>query len=73
MSTDGDFLEELGRGIDAILNREDEQTTGFVLLVFPFHAPSISTYISNGERASMIESMEETVMRLRAGEDNQRE
>lgn len=38
---------------------------GFALIVFPFSRPGISNYISNAERASMIQALEETAKRLK--------
>lgn len=37
---------------------------GFCLLVFEFHKPGISNYLSNAQRADMILSLKETVKRL---------
>lgn len=42
---------------------------GFALIVFRFHEPGISNYISNAERASMITALRETADRLENRED----
>lgn len=42
---------------------------GFALIVFEFNNPGGSNYISNADRASMIESLKETVQRLEQNQD----
>lgn len=42
---------------------------GFALLVFEFHTPGMSNYISNGQREGMIKALKETVERLEKGKD----
>ena len=42
---------------------------GFALLVFKFHEPGMSNYISNAHREDMIKSLEETVKRWKNNED----
>lgn len=42
---------------------------GFALIVFPFHRPGITNYISTGERESMIKALRETVERLEKKQD----
>lgn len=44
---------------------------GFCLLVFEFDQPGLANYISNADRESMIQGLEETVRRLKAKEDFQ--
>lgn len=44
--------------------RKEVAGHGFALMVFPFHAPGISNYISNGSREDMIEALRETADRL---------
>lgn len=42
---------------------------GFALIVFPFNRPGISNYISNANRESMIEALEEKVKILKSKSD----
>jgi hypothetical protein len=42
---------------------------GFALLVFEFHKPGISNYLSNAQRGDMIKALEETLARWKAGDD----
>lgn len=42
---------------------------GFALLVFPFHRPGISNYISNAQREDMIKALEETLARWKNQDD----
>lgn len=42
---------------------------GFCIIVFPFNKPGISNYISNAERATMIEALKEKIKVLENNED----
>jgi hypothetical protein len=42
---------------------------GFALLVFEFNAPGVSNYVSNAERADMIQALRETADRLEQHHD----
>jgi len=65
-------MRDIANAIDVVLNGElkgKNRKIGFVLLVHDFHKPGLSNYISNGERKSMIISLEEAALRLRQGRD----
>lgn len=57
-------MRELGRMI-----KNKIPGLGFAILVFEFHKPGISNYISNAQRADMIKAMEETLKRWKDGTD----
>lgn len=38
--------------------------TGFTLLLFPFEAPTIGSYISNVDRSDVVKVLKETVKRF---------
>lgn len=42
---------------------------GFCLLVFEFFEPGMANYLSNAQREDMIRALEETVARLKGGQD----
>lgn len=42
---------------------------GFAFLLFEFHSPGTSNYISNAERADMIKALRETADRLESNQD----
>jgi len=42
---------------------------GFAILVFEFNRPGISHYVSNAERADMIDALRETADRLEKKQD----
>lgn len=49
-----------------------DHTNGFVLLTFGFNAPGIANYISNGNRADVIQSLRETADRLEKKQTSER-
>ncbi|WP_234110177.1 hypothetical protein [Chryseobacterium sp. R2A-55] len=49
--------------------RKEIPGLGFALLVFQFHEPGMSNYISNGQRKDMIKAMKETIDRLEKQQD----
>lgn len=65
--TDAKKMREIAQKVASELPK----TQGFCLLVFEFDRPGLANYISNADRASMIEGLEETVRRLKAKEDFQ--
>ena len=72
---DDEALQKIGQGLDLVLNgpvMSEDRTTGWVLLIWPFHSPAIANYLSNGDRETMIKALEETVARLKSREDNPR-
>lgn len=44
---------------------------GFALIVFDFHKPGISNYVSNAQRKEMIMALRETAERLEKRQDVQ--
>jgi hypothetical protein len=66
-------MQRIARRLDSIFNgnkRGSERGYGFVLMVFPFHgAIGNCNYISNGQRAQMIELLKEQLKRF---EDQER-
>lgn len=42
---------------------------GFAFLLFEFHKPGVSNYISNAERKDMIEALREAANRLEKSQD----
>lgn len=42
---------------------------GFALLVFEFHKPGMTNYISNAQREDMIKALEETLLRWKNNKD----
>jgi hypothetical protein len=42
---------------------------GYALFVFEFFRPGVANYISNAQRADMIKALEETLDRLKGGQD----
>lgn len=44
---------------------------GFCLIVFPFDKPGIANYISNAQRATMIQALKDKVRVLEAKDDFQ--
>lgn len=64
------LYQKLAKTIDRTLKRECGPNTGFCLLVFGFHQPGISNYVSNADRADMIKALRETADRLERGQDN---
>lgn len=68
-------LQEVAAGLDRIFNGDvpdGDARNGFCLLVFGFDAPGIANYVSNAERATMIQALRETADRLERKEDNPR-
>lgn len=59
-------MQKLG---DMIVKEIDNKDIGFALFVFPFKAPGISNYISNGSRKDMIEALKEKIRRFENNED----
>lgn len=61
---DGSYMRDLADALKkAIPGR------GFALFVFEFHKPGLAHYISNAERATMLEALKETYHRLSGGQD----
>ena len=54
---------------DMIVKEIGNKDIGFALFVFPFKAPGISNYVSNGNREDMIKALKETVRRFENNED----
>ena len=70
-----DVLQAVAHGLQKVFNGDaeiSESRTGFVLLAFGIGQPGISNYVSNCDRASMIEALRETADRLEKKQDNVR-
>jgi len=69
---DPEFTDEIMRRMAIAINhllKDIYGKKGFCLLVFDFHAPGISNYISNANRKDMIMALRETADRLENNED----
>lgn len=63
-----DIMRHLAAGINGVLN-DNDMPKGFALIVFDFHEPGVSNYISNASREDMIKSLRETAYRLENNQD----
>jgi hypothetical protein len=63
-----DLMRILGQGIDYTL-RDNVGPKGYALIVFDFHEPGLSNYISNAKREDMIKALRETANRLEKNQD----
>ena len=63
-----EIMRELGVNINAAL-REYFPRSCFALVVFKLDEPKIGNYISSAERDSMIEALEETIIKLKMNKD----
>ena len=63
-----EVMRGIAAGVEAVLN-EQFGKKGFMLVVFDFHQPGISNYISNAQRAEMITTLRETADRLENNQD----
>lgn len=61
-------LRHIAGAIEYTINHEFGKM-GFALLVFDFHKPGISNYISNAKRSDMITTLRETADRLEKNQD----
>lgn len=52
--------------------KEKFEGYGFCLIIFKFHEPGTSNYISNAERPTMIQALRETADRLEKNQDYNR-
>lgn len=50
-------MRKIGKTIESMIPKG----FGFWLIVFPFNRPGIANYISNAERATMIEALKEKI------------
>lgn len=60
-------MQFLAREIDHLFNgdlRGQDRTTGFVLLVFPFNDEGRVNYMSNAERADVVNMLKEQIARF---------
>jgi len=65
-------FDKVRNGLNALgdlISKEAFPGLGFALIVFEFHKPGISNYISNAERADMIKALRETADRLSGAQD----
>lgn len=58
------YLQEIGSILKKLL-----PDLGFCLLIFEFHKPGISDYLSNANREDMIQALFEAAYRLKNQED----
>jgi hypothetical protein len=63
-----DLMLKLGSTVDQIL-KDSVGNKGWAIMVFEFHIPGLSTYISNASRESMIMALRETAEKLEKNED----
>ncbi len=61
--------KEVMKKLGDIIGEKIPKEFGFALLVFPFHSPGISNYISNAQRDDMIKALRETADRLEKRQD----
>ena len=59
-------MEEAARGIARRIAPALPPGVGFCLILFNFGPDGFSTYISNGQRADMIEALREMITKLEA-------
>jgi hypothetical protein len=57
-------MRQLGRKIKDMI-----PGLGFALIVFEFHKPGLSNYLSNARREDMIKALEETLARWKSNEE----
>ncbi len=57
------------RNLAAFVTRKLPKGWGFAIVVFPFHRPGISNYVSNAQRQDMITALRETADRLEQRQD----
>jgi hypothetical protein len=62
-------LRELAKMLDEALRTMYPERMGFALIVFEFHKPGISDYVSNAEREQMVTALRESADRLEKRED----
>lgn len=62
-----EMLNELARGLDSVLNPNDERKFGFVLFLFEFSDNVRVNYISNAIRRDMIAVVESWLKRVKEG------
>jgi hypothetical protein len=62
-------LQGLAEGIGGALRMATGRELGFALVVFDFDNPGLGNYVSNADRAGMVEALRETADRLEAGRD----
>lgn len=67
MNATSEIMQSAASSLKSILPKG----IGFALLVFEFHKPGISNYISNAQRADMITALRETADRLEKRQDFQ--
>ena len=60
-------MRKMGSKIDKMLPND----FGYALLVFPYHKPGVSNYISSANRSDMIKVLRETADRLEKNQDFQ--
>ena len=60
----GNLINSEKKAASALIDEKLEKKFGFALLIFEFHRPGISNYISNADRSSMVEALRETADRL---------
>lgn len=63
------ILRNIGSRLDCLFT-ELWGRKGFALLIFDFNKPGETNYISNADRADMIEALKETVERFEKDEIN---
>lgn len=63
-----DLMRLLGQAIDYTM-RDNIGPKGYALIVFDFHDPGLSNYISNAKREDMIKALRETADRLEKNQD----
>jgi len=64
-----EIMQGLAAGTQDVINEHIGGGMGFAIIVFEFHKPGISNYISNAKRADMIKALRETADRLEKQQD----
>ena len=64
-----EMMQGLAAGVKGVLNDLLGGNMGFAIIVFEFNKPGISNYVSNGQRADMIQALRETADRLEKRQD----
>lgn len=66
------MIDDLAKMIETKMVETLGVKVGFCLLIFPFHFPGITNYVSNADRKDMIKALRETADRLERREDKPR-
>jgi hypothetical protein len=62
-------MREIAKQLNDLLREIHGERTGFLLMTFNFDGPGTMAYISNAQRADMIQAAKEWVARVESGLD----